>query len=94
MNASGDALRPPGLFLQSASTPASAIPTGFSRLLTLKSICRDKSKIASDVSVSVACSCLANVETKIGIQAVADVVWGGRGGVRTLRIEESFYNWR
>jgi len=94
ISAGGDALRPPGLFLQSPTTPANAVPTGFSRLLTLKSICRDRSKPSTDTSVNISCACVAGAETKIGIQAVVDIIWGGRGGTRSLRIEETFYNWR
>ncbi len=94
VSGSSDPLKPPGVFLQTAATSGDMAPTGFARLLTLKSICRDKSTPATDTSVNIRCACLAGVETKIGVQAVADILWAGRGGARSLRLEETFYNWR
>ena len=84
----------PGLFVQAAAAPANAVPSGFRRLMTLKSVCRNKTLSAGDGTVSLTCGDCGSAYAKIGVQVSVEVQWAGTGGTRSLKNEEIFYNWR
>ena len=69
-------------FQTSDAAPAGAAETPYRRLLTLSSICGDK---------TVAASCSG---TKIGIRVQSTVEWTARGRANSLTVEERLFNWR
>ncbi|MBI1961425.1 MAG: hypothetical protein HYS45_01840 [Parcubacteria group bacterium] len=69
-------------FQASDAAPADATETPYRRLLTLSSICGDK---------TVAASCSG---TKIGIRVQSTVEWTARGRANSLTVEERLFNWR
>ncbi len=71
-------------FQSTDNPPDNATLSGFNRLITLDSICTDK-------SVQTTCS---GSNPKIGIKVQSTVQWTSKGGVADLVLEERLFNWR
>lgn len=77
-----------GLMVQAPVPPDNALAVGFSRLLTIDSIC-DNSGTVEVIESGATCS-----GEKIGLRVRSAVNFRVAGRVRELEIEESLYNWR